>query len=286
MPASKPRKLSDSDKGIVGAPLISSAAIGDKYAKTIQALIRLMVRETHEQLAAMFNAPGYALDASMSSLRRVKTGSPAARARIIVNKLLDKYRARFDDVAAAATNRMIRQTIKHVDATAGMSLREMSKAYRLKEAWTPRLKEIVAASTQEAAQLIKTIPEEFLAQVQGQAMRAITTGRGLADLTPFLAEKYGQNMRKAKNVALDQTRKAYSSLSAQRMQDAGIKKFIWKHSHGGHDPRKQHLEWDGKVFRYDGPPVDDRFGPVLPGQAINCRCFSRPVLDFGDDDDE
>ena len=267
MPASKPLRRSDS-KGVVGAPLISSAAIGIKYAKAIQELIGLMVRDTHRQLAAMFNAPGYALDDV--KVGKVKDGSPSGRSRIIIDRLLDKYKARFDDLAEVATDRMIHQTIKHVDTTAALSLREMSKTFDLPKFWSPRLKEIVAASTQEATQLIKTIPEQFLAQVQGQTMRAITTGRGLADLTPFLAEKYGQNMRKAKNVALDQTRKAYSALASQRMQDAGVKKFVWKHSHGGHDPRKQHQDWDGKVFSYADPPVDDRFGPVLPGQAINC----------------
>lgn len=282
MPERKLPKRSDSRRRILGDPLISSAAIAEKYSAAIQDLIREMARETRSELIAMFEAPGYSLD--NRSISRVKDGSPAARGRIIIARLLKKYQGRFDDLARAATARMVRATIKHADATAGMSLRQMSKSLTLPNSWSPRLKEIVAASTQEAAQLIKTIPEQFLGQVQGQVMRSITTGRGLADLTPFLAEKYGQNMRKARNVALDQTRKAYSALSAQRMQDVGIKEFVWKHSRGGVHPRKQHQEWDGKTFRYDDPPVDERFGPVLPGWAIGCRCFARPVINFGDDD--
>jgi SPP1 gp7 family putative phage head morphogenesis protein len=98
---------------------------------------------------------------------------------------------------------------------------------------------------------------------------------------PFMREKYGQNVRKARNVAHDQTRKAYSSISNARMQAAGIEEFEWCHSHGGKTPRPQHEEWNGKTFRFDKPPVDDTFGPVLPGIAINCRCFARPILKFG-----
>jgi SPP1 gp7 family putative phage head morphogenesis protein len=274
----QPKRLA-SDKGIVGKPLIPSAAIGDKYAKAVQALIREMARETAAELKAMFAAPGYALDGKHD---HIEDGSPAARSQIILNKLMKKYRGKFDDLATMATDRMIKATLKHVDVTSGLSLRELGAGLELPDYWSARLREIVAASTKEAVQLIKTIPERFLSQVQGETMRSITSGRGMADLTPFLAEKYGQNMRKAKNVALDQTRKAYSNLAAQRMQDAGVEEFEWRHSNGGHDPRKQHQGWNGKVFRYDDPPVDETFGPVLPGQAINCRCFARPVLKFGD----
>lgn len=274
------RKIVDSDYGLVGASLIPSAAIAERFAKETQALFREMARETAAELTAMFSAPGYALDDM--KVHSVKDGSPAARARIIINRLTKRYRERFDEISTSATDRMMRATIKHVDVTAGLSLRDIGESFEIKDFWSARLREIVAASTQEAAQLIKTIPEYFLSQVQGQTMRAITSGRGMADLVPFLAEKYGQNMRKAKNVALDQTRKAYSNLAAQRMQDAGVQQFIWKHSHGGHDPRKQHEGWAGKVFRYDAPPVDEKFGPVLPGQAIGCKCFARPVLTFGD----
>ncbi len=277
--AKRQPKRSASDKGIVGSPLIPSAAIGDKYAKAVQALIREMARETAAELKAMFSAPGYALDSNHDD---VEDGSPAGRSQIILNKLMRKYRGKFDDLATMATDRMIKATLKHVDTTSGLSLRELGAGLELPDYWSARLREIVAASTKEAVQLIKTIPERFLSQVQGETMRSITSGRGMADLTPFLAEKYGQNLRKAKNVALDQTRKAYSNLAAQRMQDAGVVEFEWRHSNGGHDPRKQHQGWNGKVFRYDDPPVDETFGPVLPGQAINCRCFARPRLRFGD----
>ncbi|WP_051074109.1 minor capsid protein [Rhizobium freirei] len=280
MKAKRQSRRLASDKAIVGKPLISNAAIAEKYAKSVQAMIREMARDTVAELKAMFSAPGYALDGD--HFGGVENGSPAARSQIILNKLMRKYRGKFDDLATMATDRMIKATLKHVDTTAGLSLREMGAGLELPDFWSARLREIVAASTKEATQLIRTIPERFLSQVQGQTMRAITSGRGMADLTPFLAKKYGQNLRKAKNVALDQTRKAYSNLSAQRMQDAGVEEFEWRHSHGGHDPRKQHQGWNGKVFRYDDPPVDETFGPVLPGQAINCKCFARPRLKFGD----
>jgi SPP1 gp7 family putative phage head morphogenesis protein len=189
-------------------------------------------------------------------------------------------------LAQVATNRMIRQTIRHSTVTLNMSLKEIAKEIELDPAFlnSGRLREIVMASTQEAAGLIRTLPEQYLSQVQGQVMRSITTGNGLKTLMPFMREKYGQNVRKARQVAHDQTRKAYSSIANARMQSAGIEEFEWVHSHGGKVPRQQHLDWNGKIFRFDKPPVDDTFGPVLPGIAINCRCFARPILNFGQKD--
>jgi SPP1 gp7 family putative phage head morphogenesis protein len=259
-----------------GGALISSASIADQYQKAVVALIVRMCAETERELRAMFTDPGYAMDAV--------DGNAASRARIIINYLQRKYGKYFNKLAKVATDRMIRRTIKHSTVTLGMSLREIAKDLELDPAFlnSGRLKEIVTASTQEAANLIKVIPEEyFKQQVQGQVMRSITSGSGLQTLVPFLREKYGQNVRKARQVARDQTRKAYSSISNARMVDAGIEEFEWCHSHGGKVPRKQHLDWNGKTFRFDKPPVDDRFGAVLPGIAINCRCFARPILNFG-----
>src|SRR5665213_3337404 len=100
MTAKPQSKCLASDKGIVGGPLISSAAVGAKYAEAVQAELRQMARETAAELKAMFSAPGYALD----DVRGVQDGSPAARARIILNRLLKKYRVRFDRLAKAATD--------------------------------------------------------------------------------------------------------------------------------------------------------------------------------------
>jgi SPP1 gp7 family putative phage head morphogenesis protein len=258
-----------------GGALISSASIADQYQKAIIALIRKMHDDADREFRRMFNDPGYAMDAI--------DGNPASRARIIINYLKRKYGKYFNKLAQVATDRMIRQTIRHSTVTLNMSLKEIAKDLELSPEFlkSGRLKEIVMASTQEAAQLIKTIPEQYLSQVQGQVMRSITNGTGLETLVPFLREKYGQNVRKARNVAHDQTRKAYSSISNARMQSAGIEEFEWCHSHGGKTQRKQHLEWNGKTFRFDDPPKDEQFGPVLPGIAINCRCFARPILKFG-----
>jgi SPP1 gp7 family putative phage head morphogenesis protein len=110
----------------------------------------------------------------------------------------------------------------------------------------------------------------------------------MQDLIPFLDAKYGQNIRHARNVAHDQTRKAFTNISTARLKAAGVKKFEWRHSHGGRTPRKLHEELNGKVFSYDDPPyIGDMYGQKvygLPSQMPNCRCFAKPIIDFGDEE--
>jgi len=271
--------LAVTSKPITGGALLPSAAIADDYQRAVVILIRKMADETKRELRRMFDDPAYAMDA-------IADGNPASRARIIINRLIEKYEPIFNKWAKKSTDRMIARTLKSSTITLGMSLKEFGEHIDIRaDLMNDRMREIITASTNEGAQLIKTIPSSYLAEVQGQVMRSITSGRGLQDLIPFMNTHYGQAVRKARNVAFDQTRKAYASVNAARLQASGVKKFEWRHSHGGKNPRKQHEEWNGKIFSFDDLPIDDRFGPVIPGQAIGCGCFAKPVLSFGDDDE-
>jgi SPP1 gp7 family putative phage head morphogenesis protein len=132
--------------------------------------------------------------------------------------------------------------------------------------------------------LIKSIPEEYFAKVAGAVARSISSGNGLQDLTAFFAEQDGVEARRAKNIAIDQTHKAYNGLNAERMKRQGVGKYEWVHSGGGLHPRPLHQSYHGRIFSFDKPPViDERTGARgIPGQAINCRCTMVPVIEFED----
>lgn len=268
-------------KPFVGGGLISSAAIADDYATPILTLFRKMADETRRELRRMFEDPGYALDAV--------DGNPASRARIILNRLADKYEPLFRKWAKKATDKMLARNLRHAEQQIGESLKEASKFIEIKsDLMNDRLREITVAASNEASGLIKMIPQQYLQEVGGAVARSISTGNGMQDLIPFLDAKYGQNIRHARNVAHDQTRKAFTNISTARLKAAGVKKFEWRHSHGGRSPRKLHEELNGKVFSYDDPPyIGDMYGQRihgLPATLPNCRCFPKPVIDFGDDE--
>jgi SPP1 gp7 family putative phage head morphogenesis protein len=165
------------------------------------------------------------------------------------------------------------------------SLKKMTGGLSLKTSlMTPQLNAVYKAQVAQNVGLIKTIAAEYLKNVEGAVMRSITTGRGLQDLVPALEQYEGYTHRKAKNVALDQTRKTYNAINKGRMTGIGVKRFMWIHSGGGAEPREDHIAMDGEVFSFDNPPViDERTGERgIPGQAINCRCTMAPVFDFSD----
>lgn len=267
----KPR----ADRQLVGAPLHPNSAIQQEYVSSILALIRRMAEEVKREMVKMLDGAsldGAAMDENI-----------AVSARVALNGLMSKYETLFNRVAKKATRRMMARTLKNSSVTLGASLRELAPNLNIKtDILNDRLSQVIAASTTEAANLIKLIPQKYLGDVQGAVMRSITTGNGLGDLVPYLNAKYDQNIRHARNVAMDQTRKAYTAINRERMAAVGVKHFKWLHIGGSQHPREDHIEMSGKVYTLDDPPVIDRRTGErgLPGQAIFCRCVMRPIISF------
>lgn len=266
------------NKEIKGAILNPSSSAGIEYAKAIVCLLDRMHKDIKAELVDVFevHATDSAMDASITSQARIK-----------INALLSKWVPIFNMSSKKFTDKMIRRTIKHSNATLGMSLKDISKDLSIKFDNTDVfMSNIIKASTEEAANLIKVIPREYLSDVQGQVMRSITVGNGLSDLVPYLNDKYKQNVRHARLTALDQTRKAYSAINIGQMHKIGMSKFEWVHSGGGKHPRADHVALNGKIFDIDKPPFigvmygRDVYG--FPAQLPNCRCTMRPIVSFED----
>jgi len=273
-----------------GGPLRPNAAIAQEYSAAIMTLVRRMHDDTRRELRRVFDETrfhGAAQDAAGDD--DATSGTAASQSRIAINALMDKYLPIFGRLARKATRRMMNRTLRNSAVTLGLSLREISKDLEISpDLVTPCLKEIVTASTTEAAGLIKSILPEYLGAVQGATMRAIVGGGGMQQLTPLLDELYKQNIRRARNTAMDQVRKSYSAMTAARMQDVGVRKFIWLHMGGTLHPRALHVELNGKECSLDDPPyIGEMYKlPVygLPGQLPNCRCQMRPLISFGSEE--
>ena len=258
---------------IEGSVLTPAASIHIELSKSMSKLIRDMYLDVKREMVAAFNEtplPDSAMDASITS-----------QARIRLNLLTDKWTKKFGALAKFASQRMVDRVVKNSEVTVRMSLKEVAKDLTVDLTGSnAMLDEIIKASTQEAAGLIKRIPEKFLGEVQGQVMRSITTGKGIEDLVPYLTKRYEGDVKWARHVALDQTRKAYTSVNQVRLQSLGCESFIWIHSGGSAHPRKDHIEMNGKEYRFDDPPVvNKKTGERgLPSSQIFCRCVLKPVF--------
>ena len=272
-----------------GSKLNYNAGVQARYLASLENLTLQMALETNKKVMKLFRGKSadeffesQAMDASISS-----------QARILMNYLTRSFSQLFESKATIFAKRMLSGTTRASSFNVHESLKELSGGLSLKTSIvTEGQEEIAKALIAENVSYIKSIPEQYFKDVTGSVMRSITTGRGLADLIPDLEKYEGQTARRAKNIALDQTRKAYNAISREKLTNLGVKQFEWGHTGGSLHPRDSHLKINGKIFSLDpiliekeqealGVPENDRGFPGIP---VNCRCYMRPIITFGDEE--
>lgn len=271
-----------------GSPLRNNAGVEARHVQSLQALTAQMTAQVKREVLRLFASPAagshFGEDAAPGPNANI-----GSQARILVNSLSQRFNALFAKKAKPLAEGMTDAATASSKTSLHASLKEMTGGLSLKTSLMDApLKAVYAASVQSSVGLIKSIASQYLQNVEGAVMRSITTGNGLQDLVPALEQYEGQTHRRAKNIALDQTRKTYNAVNKGRMQAIGVKRFQWIHSGGGAQPRPDHEEMDGEIFSFDNLPViDPRTGERgIPGQAPNCRCTMAPVFDFGDGEGE
>jgi SPP1 gp7 family putative phage head morphogenesis protein len=272
---------------IKGLSLNPSAAIEQRHYIALRVLIDRMTTDTEHELKQLFKTEHaeefFAQDAAM---RFAQDASISSQARILTNALIKKYTDLFASLSKPMAERFAEESDRSSDIAIKSSLRQISDDLTLstKTITSGPLNDILNATVTENVGLIKSIPAQYLNGVQGAVMRSITTGNGMQDLVPYLQKHKGVTLRRARMIAQDQTKKTFSGLSKARMQAIGVREYEWLHTSGSRHPRKLHIAMNGNIYRYDDPPIiDDKSGERgIPGQAINCACRMRPILNFGE----
>lgn len=276
-----------------GQQLNYNASQQQKYVASLRKIIMLMTEETKKELTKLFE--GQIADQYFENQKKEETivamdASIASQAKLLISGLSQKFQKLFRLKSKILADKMVTDLTKISKSSLHSSLKQLSGGLSLKTGVVSEgVKNVSTAIIAENVSLIKNIPQEYFKDITGSVMRSITTGNGLADLIPEISKRAKTTERKAKLMALDQTRKAYNSINKQRMTNVGIKQFEWIHSYGGQAPRESHMKIDRHIFSFEnleneqaalGVPEQDR---GIPGHAINCRCTMNPVIDFGED---
>lgn len=129
----------------------------------------------------------------------------------------------------------------------------------------------------ENLRLIKSIPIQYLDNLQGRIVAAVARGESLRSLTAFVRDTYRLPMERAELIARDQIGKLNGRLTGYRQTNVGVSEYRWR---GTLDARERdaHVAREGKVISWDTPPDDGH-----PGEPIRCRCWAEPVLPDLDD---
>ena len=262
---------------LVGEPLHYPAGVADRYRDGLDKLVQQMMREYKREVAALWRE--YAPITQDASL--------ASQSALALTRLKNKFARLFKERAPALIDRMLGGVDKASATGLQKSLKELSGGVTLKTDTMPApLAEIVKATTYENVKLITNIPEQTALRIEGAVMRSIQQGgEGRKTILQELERIGGMELRRARTICQDQTRKIFSAMNAERSKALGIRKARWQHSNAGVEKRSKHVEFSGKIFDLDDPPaIGDKGEKVLPGFAVNCRCFYVPVIEWGLED--
>jgi SPP1 gp7 family putative phage head morphogenesis protein len=242
-----------------------------KYRRRMVSLIAEMHASVVYWLKAEYNRN----PPCMAALIAKDAASPATIMKRALNKLGDRWRKKFDDYAPILAEAYAQGAWKTSDSAFRQALKDAGWAVEFK--MTPSMLDAFNAHLADNVGLIRSIPEQYLQQVEGVVMRSYSAGVDLAGMVKDLKELYPAAAHRATLIARDQSSKANTAVNQARQLELGITEGIWMHSHAGKTPRPDHVAANGKKFKLaEGCLISGEY--IMPGTEINCRCVWRAVL--------
>ena len=201
--------------------------------------------------------------------------SPAKYMQRVLAGLAKRWQKRFDDGAEKIADAYLRAMFDTSDKSFKAALKDAG--WSVDFAMTPAVKDAFDASLFENVGLIKSIPQQYLQQVEGVVMRSYGAGRDLETMVKDLKALYPKASHRAELIARDQSNKANAVVNRARQMELGLTDAIWMHSHAGKVPRPDHVAANGRRYKIaEGCKISGQY--IQPGTEINCRCTSRVVL--------
>lgn len=245
-----------------------------KYRKVLDGMISDMIGSVEYWLKAGYKK---APPRMLALVDMAEDASPSRTIKRLLDELAKRWIKRFDDAAPKIADAYLKGMFKTSDSAMRQALKDAGWTVDFK--MTPAVRDAFNASLAENVGLIRSIPEKYLQQVEGVVMRSYAAGRDLETMTKDLRRLYPVTQRRAELIARDQSNKANAVVNRARQMELGITEAIWMHSHAGKTPRPDHLAANGRIYKIaEGCKISGEY--IQPGEEINCRCTSRPVLPF------
>ncbi len=133
---------------------------------------------------------------------------------------------------------------------------------------------LMTAWRRENISLIRTIPEQFHESLNRRVGETFAKRpfdkQALSKVLTREFKVSGSNLRR---LTRDQTSKAIGQLTQARHRQLGISEYTWRTAQDER-VRPTHQVLDGTPQRWDSPPSVGH-----PGQDIQCRCVSIPIIE-------
>jgi len=282
---SKPKvaRATHANRGIESAYRRSMLALIDQMNASVEYWLTAGYRKEPPRMAALVE---YSYDADLAlfsgggrhpidARRLALDASPALHIKRVLADLADRWIKRFDEWAPKIAEAYLRDMFKASDSSMRAALKDAGWTVEFK--MTPAVRDAFQASLAENVGLIRSIPEQYLGKVEGIVMRSYSAGRDLQTMVKDLKALYPQAAHRAELIARDQSGKANAVVNRARQLELGITEAVWLHSHAGKTPRPDHVAANGKRYKIaEGCLISGEY--IQPGEEINCRCTSRPIL--------
>jgi len=255
-------------------PVRANVGIATAYQRRIQKLIA----EMHGSIEYWLTA-AYRKDPPRAAglVEQAQDKSPVDAIRKTLADLAERWTQKLDDTAEPIAESYVYQMFKASDSAMRAALKDAG--WSVEFTMTPAMREALKASMAENVGLIRSIPRQYLQQVEGIVMRSYSAGRDLGTMVKELKALYPKASHRAVLIARDQSNKANAVVNRTRQLELGITEAIWRHSHAGREPRPDHVAADGKKYKIaEGCLISGKY--IFPGTEINCRCSSAAVLPF------
>ena len=261
----------------VARPVWPNAGIRQRYQRRMLALIREMATSVEYWLKAKRHGDPPVLAAD---------STPAEQMREELKRLSERWRREFDEMAPKVAESFVKGQFRGTDAAMRQALRDAG--WSIEFTMTPAMRDAFEASLAENVGLIRSIPQQYLQEVEGIVMRNYAAGRDLKSMAAEIKSRYEVSANRAVLIARDQSNKANAVVQRARQKEIGITEGIWLHSHAGKEPRPTHVAmdekryliskgmWDSQAKRRRGGGYEGAF--IFPGELIGCRCVGRSVL--------
>lgn len=189
--------------------------------------------------------------------------------------------AKYAEMLAPWARNVSAQMISEVDQRDGKAWSQLGQEIGRglkQELAGAQIGEVFSKLMQEQVVLITSLPIEAANRVHKLTSEALVSGRRATNIAEEIQRSGRVALSRAKLIARTEVARTASVLNQTRAEFVGSESYIW-HTAEDSDVRSLHKKHNGKVFRWDDPPVAGENGERShPGAIYNCRCWAEPIL--------
>lgn len=238
-----------------------------KYRRELRRMIKAMRQDTLRELAVLYNE---------------KTLDAPPTLRAIMAALRKKWYVVFEKRARQMAKWLADTVQKRTQQDVAKQLKELGLAF--KPDYTDKQKSVIREIVKQNVALIKTIPRDFLGDVQEIVGDAMERGGDRAAIKEAIEDKIDKEAvkdteRRAALISRDQVQKATQEFARENAKAYGATKAEWIHIPGEKSSRITHMHMDGKEFNIDEGLYDEAVQrKVKPGELPYCMCSQRFIF--------